>query len=88
MYKNRKLAAYIDGRWIESQNGAEFPSINPANKKDVIGVFTESGKDQVREAAHAARKAYKTWSQTPAPVRASVIGNFGRLIEANKEELA
>ncbi|MEY4630001.1 MAG: hypothetical protein RIQ81_121 [Pseudomonadota bacterium] len=87
MYKNRKLSAYIDGTWIEGR-GATFSSINPANRKDVIGEFGEAGKDQVREAAHAARKAFKSWSQTPAPVRAGIIANFGRLIEENKEALA
>lgn len=88
MYKNRKVASYIDGRWTDARSGSEFSSVNPANKRDVVGIFGECGEDEVREAALAARAAYKSWSQTPAPVRAGIIGNYGRLIEENKEALA
>jgi aldehyde dehydrogenase (NAD+) len=42
----------------------------------------------VADAAAAARHAFKSWSRTPAPVRAGIIQNFGRLVESNKEALA
>ena len=85
--KNELLyAAYIEGEWIKGAQ--EFNSINPSDKRDVVAVFAEADKSTVRQAAQAARHAFKSWSQTPAPVRAGIVGNFGKLVERNKEALA
>ena len=81
-----KIAAYIDGQW--QQGSHPLTSLNPADLRDEVGVFAHANKDQVRQAALAAKGAYKAWAATPAPVRAGMIQNFGRLVEANKEALA
>ena len=80
------IAAYIDGQW--QQGNTALPSLNPADLRDEVGVFADASKDQVRQAAYAAKAAYKSWAATPAPVRAGMIQNFGRLVEANKDALA
>ncbi len=79
-------AAFINGKWHKSNRNIE--SRSPANLDDILGVFGEADKTLVAEAANAARNAFKSWSRTPAPVRAGIIQNFGRLVEANKEVLA
>lgn len=81
-----QYAAHINGEWIKGSN--PFTTINPADLRDKIAVFAEADKNLVRKAAQAAREAFSSWSQTPAPVRAGIISNFGRLIEANKDALA
>lgn len=78
-----QFSAYVNGEWIKGSKA--LPSLNPADKRDVVAVFAEADKAQVRQAAQAARQAYKSWAATPAPVRAGVIQNFGKLVEANKE---
>ncbi len=78
-----QFAAYVNGEWVKGKG--QIKSINPANKKDVVASFGEADKDLVRQAAQAARGAQKSWAKTPAPVRAGIIQNFGKLLEVNKE---
>jgi aldehyde dehydrogenase (NAD+) len=85
-YIDRPISAFIDGEWVKG--GKELVSLNPADRRDVVARFAEADKNQVRQAAQAARKAQKSWANTPAPVRAGIVGNFGRLIEANKDAWA
>jgi alpha-ketoglutaric semialdehyde dehydrogenase len=84
--EDRQFCAFIDGQWIKGQQ--PLISSNPANCKDIVGRFTEASKDHIRQAAGAARSAQKRWANTPAPIRAGIIQNFGRLVESNKEALA
>lgn len=65
-----------------------FPTTNPADTKDVLATFGFATPAQVEKACTRAREAYRMWRKTPAPVRAGIIQNFGRLIEANKESLS
>lgn len=65
-----------------------FLSRNSSETTDVLGAFPEAGKEQVREAAQAAKDAFKSWSKTPAPIRGQVIGLIGQAIEAQKEALS
>ena len=37
-----RLKNLIDGKWMESANGATFDDVNPANKTDVLGEFPRS----------------------------------------------
>lgn len=81
------LQAIIAGTEIRSSN-LLFKSLNPSDTRDVVGTFASADKSICRDACIAARDAFKEWSQTPAPVRGSVLQNFARLIEKNKEPLA
>jgi len=65
-----------------------FESLNSSNLADVVGVFPEASKKQVRDACKVAQDAFKTWSKTPAPIRGEVIGNIGRAIAREKEALS
>ncbi|MBI2344110.1 MAG: aldehyde dehydrogenase family protein [Deltaproteobacteria bacterium] len=65
-----------------------FESRNPACHADVLGVFGCATREQIAKAGARAEQAFTAWRKTPAPVRAGVVANFGRLLEANKESLA
>ncbi|MES2615525.1 MAG: aldehyde dehydrogenase family protein [Bdellovibrionota bacterium] len=65
-----------------------FVSLNPANKFDIVGQFANATLDECVEACTQARKGFEKWKNTPAPVRAEVIANFGTLITKNKEALS
>lgn len=72
-----------------TQDGTEtFQSTNPAHAKDVVATFAHASREQVRLACERARAAFQKWKKTPAPVRAGIIQNWGRLIESNKEALS
>ena len=65
-----------------------FHSTNPANKNDILGTFGCATVDQTEKACLSAKEAFKKWKKTPAPVRAGIIQNFGKLLEQNKEALS
>ncbi len=71
------------------QEGADtFTSTNPARHADVVATFGHASREQVKLACERAHAAFQTWKKVPAPVRAGIIQNWGRLIEANKEALS
>ena len=80
------LKAIIAGKRIETTENT-FVSRNPANLTDIVGTYGNATAEDCREACRVARGAQVKWAATPAPVRAGVIANFGKLIEKNKEAL-
>src|SRR5690606_3635583 len=62
----RTYGNLIGGRSVPSQK--TFESRNSSRLDDVVGVFPEATKEQVREACVVAGEAFKTWSKTPAPI--------------------
>lgn len=87
MSKNDFLySSYINGQWRKGTQ--ELLSFNPADSSQIVARFTEATTKDVEDAGDAAKGASKSWAQTPAPVRAGIIQNFGRLVENNKESLA
>ena len=83
VYKN-----YIGGEWVESRTGQTYENLNPADTRDVIGVFQRSDKRDVDDAASAARQAFERWRLVPAPRRAEIIYRTGEILLERKEECA
>jgi aldehyde dehydrogenase (NAD+) len=79
---------YIDDKWINSESGETFPSLNPANPKDVVGKFQLGNEDDVNKAVDAAEKALEKWSETPAPKRGQILFRAAQMLRERKEELA
>ena len=76
----------IGDREVPSEN--TFESHNASDRSDIVGVFPNASRAQVREACEVARKAAPGWAKTPAPVRGELIGTIGRALEREKEALA
>ena len=83
VYKN-----LIGGEWLESRSGQTFENQNPANVKDVVGIFPRSNKDDVNEAVQAAVKAFERWRLTPAPRRGEIIYRAAQILQERKEDYA
>jgi len=81
VYKN-----LIDGEWVESSTGETFENRNPADTRDVVGIFQKSGKADVEAAVDAAKQAFKKWRLVPAPKRAEIIFRAAELLIERKEE--
>jgi aldehyde dehydrogenase (NAD+) len=79
---------YIDGKWINSESEETFPSLNPANPNDVVGRFQLGNEDDVNKAVDAAERAFKKWSETPAPKRGQILFRAAQILRERKEELA
>jgi hypothetical protein len=60
IYKN-----LIDGEWVEATTGETFENINPADTREVVGIFQKSGKSDVEAAVDAAKRAFAKWRTCP-----------------------
>ncbi len=79
---------FINGEWVASASGRTFANVNPANRNDVLGHFQKSGPEDVAAAVSAAKEAYKSWKNTPAPKRGEILYRAASLLHANKEKFA
>ncbi len=82
-----RIKNHINGKWIDSKSGETFQSFNPANKDEVIGVVSKSGREDVDHAVKAAREAYEGWRLTPAPRRGEILFRAAEILLKNKEAL-
>ncbi|MBX6352730.1 MAG: aldehyde dehydrogenase [Thermoflavifilum sp.] len=64
-----------------------FDNINPATE-EVIARVAEGGRREIDQAVQAARRAFRTWSRTPAQERAKILNRIAEIIESRVEELA
>ncbi len=85
---SRKFQNFIRGEWVDAVSGETFENRNPANWEEVIGVFPNSGKEDVELAVKSAREAFDEWRLTPAPIRGEIIKKAGDLLVERKEEIA
>ncbi|MBA2493316.1 MAG: L-glutamate gamma-semialdehyde dehydrogenase [Acidobacteria bacterium] len=79
----------IGGEKIELEK--KFESINPAEKSQVVGVFSEADTDAenlVNKAIEAATEAFKTWKNIPAEERAEYLFNAAKIIRDRKHEFS
>jgi len=83
-----KYKLYIDGKWVNSNSGQTFPSLNPAKPKQALGRFQKGNENDVEKAVEAAEKAFESWSNTPAPKRGLIILRVAEILKKNKEKLA
>ena len=77
---------FIDGEWVETSTGETFENRNPADTRDVVGIFQKSAKADVDAAVDAASRAYKKWRLVPAPRRAEIIYQAAEILFERKED--
>lgn len=79
---------FIDGRFVESQSGKKFVTVNPATGEELAQVW-EADKADVDIAVRAARRAFETtWKYTDGSARRDLLLKLADLLERNKEEVA
>ena len=79
---------FIGGKWVPSEDGATFVTINPATERPLAEVAAGTPAD-VDRAVRAARKAYEKYWQPMKPAdRAKYIYRIGRAITERSRELA
>ena len=58
---------YVNGEWTPSVSGRTFPSHNPADFRQSVGLFQKSVAEDVQRAAAAASGALPAWRRMPTP---------------------
>ncbi len=79
---------FIGGSWVAPSTGTWFENRNPADTRDLIGRFPDSGAADVQAAVRSAKRGFEIWRRTPAPARGDVLRRLGDLLTTRKEELA
>src|ERR1700740_103804 len=79
---------FIDGEWVEVRTGEMCKTHNPADTRDVVGIFQKSAKADVDAAVDAASRAFKKWRLVPAPRRAEMVFRAAEILIERKEEYA
>ena len=82
-----KKKFYINGEWIDSQNGQPFSVLNPATEEKVATI-TLGTEDDVNNAVKSAREAFKSYSQTSKEERIELITKIQKAYEARWMDLA
>ncbi|CAH0400099.1 unnamed protein product [Chilo suppressalis] len=78
---------YIDGQYVESKTSNWIELTNPATN-EVIGRVPEATQEELNSALEAAKKAYKSWSQSTIMTRQQLMFKFARLLRENQAKLA
>lgn len=86
--KMKKYKNYINGKWVEASSKRTFEDRNPADAREVVGVFPRSNARDVDAAVCAASSAYDSWRKVPAPKKGEMIFRCARILESRKEALA
>ena len=82
-----RQANYIDGKWVEADNGKSVIVKNPATGEP-IGEVPAMGAAETRRAIDAAHRAQPAWRAMLAKERAAVLRKLFDLMLANTDDLA
>lgn len=77
----------INGREVEGDLGM-IESRSAVDRRDLVGMFPDSGEKDVARAAKAAREALRGWSDTPLARRAEVVERLAGILNIHKAKLA
>jgi len=81
--------AFIDGRYVDAQDGATFCTRSPVDDA-VLAAVAQCAKADVDLAVAAARRSFEAgvWSELAARERKAVLLKWAALLEAHTDELA
>jgi succinate-semialdehyde dehydrogenase/glutarate-semialdehyde dehydrogenase len=78
---------YIDGAWVDADNGQTIKVTNPVDS-GAIGTVPRAGTVETRRAVEAANAAYPAWRAKTAKERSAILRKWFDLMIQHKEDLA
>jgi len=78
---------YINGEWT-SAAAAPIPSINPANRREIVGYVQSSSKDDLDRAVAAAKSARQGWRCLSGAARGEFLYRAAAVIERRLDEIS
>ena len=79
--------AFIDGAWVDADNGQTIKVNNPATG-EILGTVPKMGAAETRRAIEAADKALPAWRALTAKERAGKLRRWFELMIENQDDLA
>ena len=82
----KKYPLIINGKRFDTQNWGD--SINPSNKKEIVGKFALAEIIHADEAVRSAKEVFENWSNTPVNKRSEILFNAARIMHQKRFEFA
>ena len=84
----KRYRMFIDGRWVDAEDGKTFESVNPANGRPWAVFPSATAKDTDR-AVKAAHRAFEEgpWAKLTPTERGKLLRRLAQLMPAASEEL-
>jgi alpha-ketoglutaric semialdehyde dehydrogenase len=79
---------FVGGKWVDSSSTQMLERRNPAITDEIVARVPLSNREEMRNAVAAAKAAFPTWRDTPAPERGKILFRAVRIMEDEKEALA
>ncbi|ADX47437.1 succinic semialdehyde dehydrogenase [Paracidovorax avenae ATCC 19860] len=79
--------AYLDGQWVDADDGGTIDVTNPATG-DTVARVPRMGAAEARRAIEAANRAWGPWRRKTAKERAAILRRWNDLMLANTDDLA
>jgi alpha-ketoglutaric semialdehyde dehydrogenase len=79
---------FINGQWIAPQTGEFKESINPADKRDIVGYVPVSAVEDVDVAVRAAKQALADWRKFSGAARGEFLRKTADILEQRRDEIA
>jgi acyl-CoA reductase-like NAD-dependent aldehyde dehydrogenase len=80
------LKMFVDGKWADAASGETFDVFNPATGAKIDSV-PKGGREDVKKAADAARRAFEKWSKRPAGERSRIMLKISETVRAHADDL-
>ena len=85
-YFNQNYSLIIGGKRVATKD--KIISINPANKKEVIGTVAKATKAHVEEAMQIADETFKSWRKSKPEMRADILFRAAAIVRRRKHEFS
>ncbi len=77
---------YLDGQWVDADDGATIEVTNPANR-EVLGLVPKMGRAETERAIDAAEAAFPAWRARTADERSAILYRWFELMMEHQEDL-
>jgi acyl-CoA reductase-like NAD-dependent aldehyde dehydrogenase len=78
----------VAGEWVEAQSGEVFEDVNPADTREIIGMFPLMSAEDVVRAINAAAEAFKAWKSLTPVSRGAILRRAAELVRERSEAIA
>ncbi len=84
----RSYQNFIGGEWVSAASGNTFTNQNPADTREAVASYQQSGQAEATNAINAAQAAFAGWAAMTPVARGRILSKASQLLEARKTELA
>jgi acyl-CoA reductase-like NAD-dependent aldehyde dehydrogenase len=84
----RQYQNFIGGEWVPAKSGKTFGNVNPADIREKVTEYPQSGTEEAQAAIEAAKKAQSAWAGMTSVARGRVLSKASQILESRKAELS